>query len=71
MVLTAWNVGCLPIALVIAASKARQRVRTGVVAKRQSAGVVTSGGTVAAAEGVNSKGDLGLEELGEVALMGA
>lgn len=65
VVLTAWNVGCLPIALILAACKARARVRSGVLSKRQPSA------TVPVTQGRTRQGDQGLVELGEVALLGA
>lgn len=65
MVLTAWNVGCLPIALVLAACTARRRVRSGVLSKRKPSAAVPVTGTP------EGEGEEGLAELGGVALLAA
>ncbi len=70
VVLTGWNVGCLPLALLIGASRARKRVlakaKPGLEEKQ------AKGGEAAAGVGdVESQGQDGLQDLGNVALMGA
>lgn len=75
VVLTAWNVGCLPLALVIAAVKARQRVSSKLKAQDQSTAAPedeeVGGGGHGMVGSSNQKSDNGLQQLGDVALLGA
>lgn len=69
VVLTGWNAGCLPLALLIGASGSKKRVlakaRSGL--NRPQAG--TAGSSSGAGPG-ESKEQEGFEDLGNVALMG-
>lgn len=62
VVLTGWNVGCLPLALILGAMKVRQRVQKALLPETQAKG---KGGATHADE------ETGLSDLGDVALMGA
>ena len=66
VILTCWNVGCLPLGLFISASRARKRVMAKL-------GPVLTGTQQDAPNGkdVESQGQEGLADLGNVALMGA
>lgn len=72
VVLTAWNVGCLPLALVIAAVKARHRVSSKLKAQDHStADEEVGGGAHSMVGSSNQRSDNGLQQLGDVALLGA
>lgn len=75
MVLTAWNVGCLPLALVIAAVKARHRVSSKLKAQDHSTAAAgdeeVGGGAHSMVGSSNQRSDNGLQQLGDVALLGA
>ncbi len=69
VVLTGWNAGCLPLALLIGASRSKKcvlaKAKSGL--NRQQAG---TGGTSSGAGQVESEEQEGFEDLGDVALMG-
>ena len=63
VVLTGWNIGCLPLALIFGAFKVRQRVRK---ALQPSVDSTAGKGDDAASDDENA-----FTDLGDVALMGA
>ena len=68
VVLTGWNAGCLPLALLIGASRSKKRV----LAKAKSGLNRQQAGTGGSSSGVGQGSDEqeGFEDLGDVALMG-
>ena len=79
VVLTGWNVGCLPVALIFGAMKVRQRVHKALLPSIQEGAAGQSKGderdlhqsTTGKADETKPDEENGLSDLGDVALMGA